>query len=37
VRAVTLAVIGLALVTVSLTGQPAPVGTAATSSVDSAH
>ncbi len=37
VRAVTLAVLGLALVTVALGGQPAPAGTAATSAVDSAH
>ncbi|MEI4270780.1 hypothetical protein TEK04_03500 [Klenkia sp. LSe6-5] len=36
-RAATLAVIGLALVTVSLTGHPAPTGTAPTSVVDSAH
>ncbi|SDO38626.1 hypothetical protein SAMN05660199_01864 [Klenkia soli] len=36
-RAVTLAVIALALVTVSLTGQPAPAGTATTNVVDTAH
>ncbi len=37
VRAATLAVIGLALVTVSLTGHAAPGATAAPSAVDSAH